>query len=140
MKFLARRTGLFIGSTFILNFIWEMTQSELGLYAGHGGDLVSAAICARAALGDVLIVGIIYAIMAVIYKTKLWLFNPTRSTWGVLVMVSASVAILVEWWGLETGRWAYSELMPTVPFLELGISPILQMVILVPLITLIVRK
>lgn len=140
MSLITRRTWVFIISTFVLNLIWELLQGELGFYEGHGGDIVSMALCARAAIGDVFIVAGIYALMTIIYRTRTWIFTMSKSTWVVLVLVSISVAILVEWWGIYTGRWSYSDLMPIIPFLSMGVTPILQMTILVPIITLIVKK
>jgi hypothetical protein len=43
------------------------------------------------------------------------------------------MAVAVETWGLAAGRWQYSDSMPRVPGIELGLVPLLQIAILAPL-------
>ncbi len=37
------------------------------------------------------------------------------------------VAITIEFYALQTGRWAYNELMPIVPLLKIGLTPTIQL-------------
>jgi len=56
---------------------------------------------------------------------------------GYLVMLAAGLvlAVLVEWIAVHIlGRWEYTEKMPTLPGLHIGLIPIAQMVILPPVI------
>jgi hypothetical protein len=56
---------------------------------------------------------------------------------GCLVMLSAGLilAVMVEWVAVHVlGRWAYTDKMPIIPGLEVGLVPIAQMVTLPPLI------
>lgn len=136
----ARNISIFTFSTFILNLIWELAQGESGLYLNHGGDMTSMLRCTIAAFGDVLIVLSVYTIMTIIYRTRDWILNMNQGTWVTLILISLITAMIVELWGLQTGRWSYSELMPIIPLIKIGLLPVLQMVLLVPIITLIVKK
>ncbi len=136
----ARKIIVFTLSTFILNLIWELAQGESGLYLNHGGDVASMLRCTTATFGDILIVLGIYIIMTIIYRSSDWILNMNQGKWVNLLLISLIAAIVVELWGLQTGRWSYSELMPIIPLIKIGLMPVLQMVLLVPLITLIVKK
>lgn len=140
MNIWIRKTFLFVCSTFLLNLVWELSQSSLGLYENYGGDFASVIGCTRAAVGDILIVGGVYVAMTLIYRRRTWMSSMRNSTWVVLVVISVLAAFVVEWWGLLTDRWLYSELMPLIPLLEIGVSPILQMAIIVPAVTLLVKR
>lgn len=52
----------------------------------------------------------------------------TRQTL-VFVCLSIAIAFGIEWWALETGRWAYTDAMPLVPLLHIGVSPFVQLAI-----------
>ena len=58
-------------------------------------------------------------------------------------MLSAGlvIAILIEWFAVNgLHRWAYTDQMPRIPVLDVGLTPILQMLILPPLIFLLTHK
>lgn len=64
-----------------------------------------------------------------------WFVDPGRK--GYLVMLSSGfvVAIAIECYAVHVrARWEYTEGMPTLPGIEINIIPILQMLILPPLI------
>ena len=37
------------------------------------------------------------------------------------------MAVLLEQWALATNRWAYSDQMPIIPWLEVGLTPAIQL-------------
>ena len=45
----------------------------------------------------------------------------------VLKLFGIVVAVLIELWALQTGRWAYTGAMPLVPFLGAGLTPTIQL-------------
>lgn len=66
------------------------------------------------------------------------LWRPS-SVWLITAGAGAVTAVAVERFALETGRWTYNELMPIVPFVNVGIWPLAQMVVLPPLTLYLVR-
>jgi len=57
----------------------------------------------------------------------------------ILLMLSGAViSVAMEVFALNTGRWAYSDMMPTIA--GIGVLPILQMMIILPLIFYITSK
>jgi len=117
---------------FILNFIWEISQAFLydPHYAGISGLII---VHLRASLGDILMIFIILfldsVILGRIFHNK---FNAGRFL--AIALIGLILAILVEKYALTTGRWSYNSLMPIIPWLNVGLAPILQMV-LTPTIT-----
>ncbi len=130
-----KRLLLFLSSAFLLNLIWENAQAIL--YQPHGDTFGTFLRCAIASLGDVLMVSMIYLFVSVISKSFLWFEEMNVKKWISLVTLSIIVATGVEWWGISTYRWTYADMMPMIPFLNIGLIPVLQMALLNPLILLI---
>jgi hypothetical protein len=112
-----------------INYVWEMAQ--MPLYRGMPFDELSSwLICFRASLGDGVIVLAIWATGRVVFRRREW-FSPAGAGPVVVMLVSgAVVAIAIEVHALAAGRWAYSELMPTVPPFGTGLSPLVQLLVL----------
>lgn len=47
-------------------------------------------------------------------------------SWAIIV-IGIILAIIIEWHALATGRWMYGSLMPIVPFLNVGLTPLFQL-------------
>lgn len=121
------KAGVLSGATFAANLIWEVAQAQL--YAGYPGFWPNLLMCARASVGDVVIVAAIYGVFALAYRDVDW---PVRSGIGTLVAVAIAgglIGIVIEWWALSTGRWRYAG-MPLLPIVNVGLLPVLQMAIL----------
>jgi len=105
---------------FALNVIWENLHSFL--YDNYMGGKITEFILMRASLFDALVIVII--LLPFIYldflKNKSWL----------IIVIGIIVAIFNEWYGLGTGRWAYNSLMPILPIIKVGLTPMLQLGVL----------
>ena len=118
----------------LLNYLWELAQAPL--YVGL--ERYNAAIfwhCFVASLGDGLMVMIIFAAGWICFQCWDWFQRPGVA--GYLVMLTAGLvlAMVVEWVGVQSlGRWQYTENMPTLPWLHIGLIPIAQMLLLPPLV------
>ena len=110
----------------VLNLAWETLQ--LPLYAiwkkGSPGEIVFAVL--HCTLGDLLI-ALVALNVALLAIGKGWpAHNLVRSLGGAVGLGMAYTAFS-EWRNaLVLKTWAYSELMPTVPGLHIGLSPMLQ--------------
>jgi hypothetical protein len=118
----------------LLNYLWELAQAPLyiGLEAYNAGVFWH---CLVASLGDAIMVLLIVAAGWITLRKPDWFVRPGVS--GYLIMIAAGLllAILVEWLGLLVlGRWQYTDNMPRIPGLGLGVVPIAQMLILPPVI------
>lgn len=105
---------------FILNFIWEYLHSFL--YDNYKGGLINIPILLRASVFDALFIVVIYFLFL-----NVGFLN--KNFWLVPI-ISLTVAIIIEIFALQTGRWAYKEIMPVIPVINIGLSPVVQLPIL----------
>lgn len=116
-----------------LNSVWELGQAFL--YVGMNYDLAMIAHCLRASLGDGLILWVIYLIGIFIFRNMRWFIHPSASHYAVMLTAGLTISIIVEWVGLDVlNRWAYTASMPIIPILNIGLFPVLQMLLLPPII------
>ena len=108
---------------YFLNLVWENAQAPL-----YQGD-VNFWRCAVASLGDVAMIGIVYLAVALIFRNSNWISQFDLKHVFPTLSIGFLVAVGVEKWGLYTGRWEYAE-MPIWPLLNVGLLPILQMLII----------
>ena len=119
--------------TFILNLIWENLQ--MPLYTGYISYVIWGISCIKASLGDILIVLAMF-IPVVIFRNKFdWFKNYTKLDLIIFLCVGLLISIGFEKFALATNRWQYSSLMPIIPLVNVGLSPVLQMMLL-PFVTL----
>ena len=109
-------TLIFIIS-FALNVIWENLHSIL--YSNYMGGEITEFILIKASLFDAILITLISLPFLYInwFKDKIW----------IMVLLATIIAIINEWYGLGTARWAYNELMPIIPILNTGITPTIQL-------------
>jgi len=127
-----RYLGVVGGLAFILNWIWEVVQGPL--YEGFKFDFPHISFCGLASVADMLMVYILLFGFGLIYKNVYWIqeLSGTRVLW--LVLAGGIGAILAEMRHTAAENWSYSEAMPLLPIVEVGLSPVLQFAILPALI------
>ncbi len=128
MSKLAKTLLIVAGISLLLNFVWENLQAPL--YQGYSNFWQHLPICSVASLGDVLIIFVLYFLWAIIKKDPLWISKMSKLDVILLITVGALIAVLIEKWALGTARWEYTSTMPLIPYANVGLLPILQMVIL----------
>ena len=101
---------------FLLNTIWETIHSLL--YIQYRGGVISEYVLLRAAAFDAAII-----LLGIFIAQRFFGFHKIQ----FLLIFWLFVAIIIEWWALATGRWVYSGAMPIVPFLEIGLTPMIQL-------------
>jgi hypothetical protein len=118
------------GIAFVLHFSWEMVQCSQFV---HVRAPATVAAMVLAAGGDLLLTGLAHGIVAVAARHWLWSLDRwTRRDWMVMEAVAVVAAVVVEWHGLSTGRWAYAAGNPVVPDLGVSVLPVLQLMLLFP--------
>lgn len=119
--------------TFILNLIWENLQ--MPLYTGYAWHAIWGINCVKASLGDIRIVLVMYISVAVFRNKFDWFRNYSKVDIFLFLVIGLFISIGFEKFALVTNRWQYSDLMPIIPFIYVGLVPVLQMLIL-PFLTL----
>jgi len=113
---------------FLVNFAWELMQ--IPLYKSPAYDFNHIAFCALAALADVLMALLLYFGLALIFKNPSWIQPLKLYRVVILVLIGGAGAVLSEMRHLSLGSWAYNNSMPIIPFVNVGIAPVLQFMIL----------
>ncbi|MFZ2975844.1 MAG: hypothetical protein WA055_04450 [Candidatus Moraniibacteriota bacterium] len=135
-----KKTAIFyLVISFILNFIWEVSQ--VGLYEPHfNGVLNLVSVHLKATMGDVIIFLIIYALMGLLLRNVHWIVKDKVMLLVLAAILGFIFSVIVEKYALTTGRWKYNEIMPIIPYIKVGLVPVLQLTILVPLATFVTRR
>jgi hypothetical protein len=130
--------GLFVVSV-VLNYFWEIGQAFL--YIGMDSWENIGWHCGVASLGDGLMVWTIHATGWLFFRRLDWFVAAPWQGYGVMLTSGLILALAVEWLAVHVlQRWAYTPDMPVLPGVNIGITPLLQMLFLPPLIFYIVAR
>jgi hypothetical protein len=131
-------TRLFIVAV-VLNYAWEIAQGIF--FVGMNYKKGMWLHCFVASLGDGLLICIIHLVGWSAFHRADWFAKHGSGRWIVMITTGLVIGVSVEWVAVHLlGRWTYTAQMPLVPGLGIGIIPILQMLILPPLIFEVVVK
>lgn len=116
-----------------LYFVWEMLQAPA--FTGMPeGWAAATRVCAEATLGDGVIVLGLFGLGALVFRDTRWFIPPRIGRYAAMVVVGIVVQVMLEWVMVyRLQRWNYGPRQPIVPLLGIGIFPILQPVVLLPL-------
>ena len=122
---------------FVLNLFWELVQGPL--YKGFEYEWKHILFCGLASVADMLMVLILFFGLGLVYKNVFWIKNIGANKVLLLALVGFLGAILAEVWHIARGDWSYTNTMPLMPFIGVGVSPILQFTVL-PWLTFLITK
>lgn len=126
---------------FLLHFAWELAQVPLYADMANAAHAGATFRCFKATLGDVAMMLGAYWVAAAWAHDRRWLFTPTRAAWAIYLAVGLVLTVVFEL--LATGpleRWRYGAAMPLVPGLGVGFSPIMQWVVIPPMVLWLARR
>lgn len=117
----------------LFHYPWELAQSPL--YLGMENFRAMWWHCFVASVGDGFLVLFIFVTGWVVLRRQAWFVQPGVRGYFLMLVVGLVIGVSVEWAAVHVlGRWAYTAQMPLIPGLGVGIVPILQMLVLPPLI------
>lgn len=125
---------------FLLQLIWEYAQCDIFYVTdditGHTRLMISATI------GDMNMSIILIWMLMFINKDVSWLIGKWhRHDYVIMVFYALFLSFYFEIHALYTGRWAYNtSTMPLIPETPIGLLPVIQLLILFPVIFMISRK
>lgn len=121
-----------------LNYPWELAQGPL--YEGMSDWRVAAWHCFVASLGDGVLVLLILAVGSVVLRRSDWFEQPGVPGYLVMLTIGALLATAVETVAVQVlNRWSYADAMPLIPGTNVGFVPVLQLIVLPPLVLLVAR-
>src|SRR3990172_7954170 len=124
----------------VLNFLWEMAQAYA--YSGMPPSSFGATlVCARASLIDgLLVLGIFWGGVVVFSRVE-WVERPGLAGYFFMAAAGFLVSVIIELNAVyRLGKWGYRATMPLLPPWEVGVLPVLQMLLLPPVIFLLSRR
>jgi len=135
---LIARAGLWSALAFALNLMWEIAHARLYTLWAEADRVNIAWSLVHCSLGDVAIALAAFALAGIALRQADWpVFRPI---FGSVIVVIGSMVFTAwsEWYNVyQAGNWAYTANMPMI--LGIGLSPLLQWLILPPLMTIAYR-
>ncbi|PWG64517.1 hypothetical protein DEM34_04095 [Spiribacter halobius] len=126
---------------FLLNYPWEFLQVPFFRDMPTANHWDAIVFCTRAAGGDALIALAGFWIVALVWKTRGWILRPRFAHVAVFVLVGVLTTVAFEWHATVVAeRWTYASNMPVIPVIGTGLSPVLQWVVLPPLVVWLVKR
>ena len=119
--------------SFLLHFSWEVLQTPF--FVDRSDSIF------HCTLGDVLICLGSYYLTVLICRNRRWFLKPTAKSISLFVAFGVTYTVFSEIKNVSIKElWAYSDLMPVIPYLNVGLVPIFQWIILPPIVIFITRR
>ena len=132
------QAGLWSALAFAFNLAWEIAHVRLYTIWAADGTTIAWALL-HCTLGDVAIALTMFALAGVVLWRADW---PMSRPWAGTAIVVIGTMIFTawsEWFNVyRAGSWAYTVSMPTI--FGIGLSPLLQWLILPPVMVVAYRK
>lgn len=126
---------------FLLNYPWEFLQVPFFAGMAAAPHWPAVLFCTRAAAGDAAIAVAAYWIVAAMVRRRAWVTTPNMRHVVGFVAAGLVITTIVERLATEVwNRWEYAAIMPTLPVLGTGVVPLLQWIVLPPLVVWFVRR
>jgi hypothetical protein len=115
---------------FSLNLVWEILQTWFFFDFPGGQPELFILIHLKATAADAAYTVLIYLLVMTLTKSRRWLYHLTFLRTSVTLLTGFLIGETIEKRALEMGLWSYGHLMPIIPYLQVGLMPVLQMMVL----------
>jgi hypothetical protein len=125
--------------SFFLNFFWEVNQTY---FYTMKDDSFSTMLYGwtHCTLGDVVLTLIFFWIVSLISRSRTWVLRLTASNFISFIVLGLVYTVINERLNVYVFKsWAYNESMPLLPWLRVGLLPVLQWTVIPPIALLWVR-
>ncbi len=113
------------------NLIWEFAHMPLYTLWENGTPREIAFAALHCTGGDVLIAASALLAALIVFGSSQWPEANYRLVGLATVLTGLGYTVFSEWLNIEVREaWAYSDLMPVIPVIGAGLSPILQWIVL----------
>lgn len=124
---------------FFLNFFWEVLHTYFYEFKESPFSTLLYGWL-HCTLGDVIITLGAFWLVSLISRNRRWFLSPNRLYLIAFVLAGVAYTFFSERANVHIFKsWEYNELMPMIPLTEIGLTPILQWIIIPSLTVSIVR-
>jgi hypothetical protein len=125
---------VYLGTTVMAHLIWEVAQLPLYTIWSTGSPRGIAFAVFHCTAGDLMIATLSLVAALVCFGGLAWPRERFIPVVAATLVIGIGYTVYSEWLNTTVRKtWAYSELMPTLPILGTGLSPLLQWLV-VPMI------
>ncbi|MFQ5684130.1 MAG: hypothetical protein ACE5HC_12750 [Candidatus Binatia bacterium] len=126
---------------FLLNLLWEAVQAPLFVFEQQASQFLLGGCLLFCSLVDGLMTLTAYWVLSAIYRDRYWfVIRKVKYLWS-FVGVALVLAVGSEYTAVHyRNLWEYSSLMPVIPVVQLGLTPVLQWLFLPPLVVIFMRR
>lgn len=127
--------------SFLLHFVWEFIQAPTYTDMATMNHWDGIKLCTSATFGDVGFALVAFAVVSLTSRSRAWINFP--EIWQTLLFMSVGILLTIGFEYYYTNislRWTYSDLMPLVPPFGTGLSPLLQWIVIPPLVVWLSRR
>lgn len=126
-----RGLKVYLGVTAVANLVWEILQLPLYTIWTTGTTREIAFAVLHCTGGDVLIALSTLTLALIAAGTKRWPAETHQRVMLTTVVLGVGYTIFSEWLNIVVrANWGYSSLMPVVPLIKTGLSPLLQWIVI----------
>ena len=127
--------------SFLLHFVWEFLQAPTYTGMADMRHWDGIKLCFSATVGDVGFALTAFWITSAVARSRDWFLQPTLAQLSIFMAVGIGLTMGFEYYYTNISlRWTYSELMPLVPPLGTGLSPLIQWLTIPPLVLWFARR
>ena len=117
----------YVWGSFALHLVWEIVQLPLYTLWTTGTLSQQAFAILHCTVGDTMIAGLGLLLALAVINRSTWPAAGGRIIWVCVLFLGVGYTLYSEWLNVTVRRsWAYSEWMPIIPFIGIGLSPVLQ--------------
>ncbi len=121
---------VYLGTTAAAHLVWEMAQLPLYTIWRTGTPREIAFAVFHCSVGDLMIAALSLVAALVCFGSPAWPRERFTPVIAATLVTGLGYTAYSEWLNTTVRKtWAYSELMPTLPILGTGLSPLLQWLI-----------
>lgn len=127
--------------SFLLHFVWEFLQVPTYSGMAEMAHWQGIKVCTSATIGDVGFALTAFWTASLATRTRHWIAS--QAALPALVFIATGIALTVgfEFYFTQVSqRWTYSDLIPLVPPMGTGLSPLLQWLVIPPLVLWLSRR
>jgi len=125
-----RAIRIYLGASAIFHLVWE--SLHLPLYTiWHTGTVREIAFAVlHCTVGDLMIASLSLLVALLVVGDRAWPSERFGPAMAATLVTGVGYTVYSEWANTVVRKtWAYSELMPTMPILGTGLSPLMQWLI-----------